>query len=293
MRDFRDAKAMAQTLRGSLSVKGVLISHSEGLELVSKMLGVADWNTLSALLPAKPAKQEETGAPIEPYSCYPALPLKDFVPFPTTQFPLLIGREKTKLALHEAFTRQREVVLAVQKDQNVEEPRSRDIHDIGVLAQLLELEHLPEGSAGWWGWSVPNGTMKVILQAHRRVRICRFTSQGPALQAKIEDIPEAPVPDASQLIQNAIKHFERYTAARSISPLLWPPNLYQIRDPGHLADVISSRLNYLSMQDRQALLATIDAVQRLERVVAFMEQRLSSIKQWKDPFRRRTRPDED
>ena len=55
MRDFRDAKSMAQTLRESLTAKAVTISHSESLELVSKMLGVADWNTLSALLRPKGA----------------------------------------------------------------------------------------------------------------------------------------------------------------------------------------------------------------------------------------------
>ena len=52
MRDFRDAKTMAQTLRESLTTKAVNISHGESLELVSKMLGVADWNTLSAMLQA-------------------------------------------------------------------------------------------------------------------------------------------------------------------------------------------------------------------------------------------------
>ena len=52
MRDFRDAKAMAQTLRNSLTSKAVTISHSESLELVSKMFGAADWNTLSALIQA-------------------------------------------------------------------------------------------------------------------------------------------------------------------------------------------------------------------------------------------------
>ena len=47
MRDFRDAKAMAQTLRESLTTNAVTITHSESLELVSKMLGAADWNTCS------------------------------------------------------------------------------------------------------------------------------------------------------------------------------------------------------------------------------------------------------
>jgi hypothetical protein len=48
MRSYRDAKAMAQILRETLAIRTISISHSESLELVSKMLGFSDWNTLSA-----------------------------------------------------------------------------------------------------------------------------------------------------------------------------------------------------------------------------------------------------
>src|SRR5215475_2515006 len=85
MRDFHDAKAMAQTLRESLTAKAVTISHSESLELVSRMLGIADWNTLSAMLqadrrpaasrPASPVVRERIEA-----ARYPAVPIRDFVP---------------------------------------------------------------------------------------------------------------------------------------------------------------------------------------------------------------------
>ena len=50
MRDFRDAKAMARTLREALAAKGMTISNSEALELTAKMLGQRDWNTLSAAI---------------------------------------------------------------------------------------------------------------------------------------------------------------------------------------------------------------------------------------------------
>ena len=50
MRDFRDAKAMARSLREALAAKGVTISNSEALELTAKMLGQRDWNTLSAAI---------------------------------------------------------------------------------------------------------------------------------------------------------------------------------------------------------------------------------------------------
>jgi ribosomal protein S1 len=50
MRDFRDAKAMARTLREALAAKGVKISNSEALELAARMLGERDWNTLAAAI---------------------------------------------------------------------------------------------------------------------------------------------------------------------------------------------------------------------------------------------------
>ena len=52
MRDFRDAKAMARTLREALATKGVTISNSEALELAARMLGERDWNTLAAAIDA-------------------------------------------------------------------------------------------------------------------------------------------------------------------------------------------------------------------------------------------------
>jgi len=58
MRDFRDAKAMARTLREALAAKGVNISNSEALELVAKMLGERDWNTLAAAIDASRLREE-------------------------------------------------------------------------------------------------------------------------------------------------------------------------------------------------------------------------------------------
>ena len=127
MRDFRDAKTMAQTLRQSLTAKSVTVSHSESLELVSKMLGAADWNTLSALIrsgqreaaPAEAARPEQPGR-------YPAIPLRDLVPFPTATYPIFVGRPKTKRALDQAFAREREVVIAMQKDATLDDPTTDD-----------------------------------------------------------------------------------------------------------------------------------------------------------------------
>ena len=54
MRDFRDAKPMAQTLREALKAKSISITHSESLELIAKALGSHDWNELSSKIEAQP-----------------------------------------------------------------------------------------------------------------------------------------------------------------------------------------------------------------------------------------------
>jgi uncharacterized protein len=64
MRDFRDAKAMARTLRDLLTAKSVSLTHTESLELVAKMLGFHDWNELSAMIQSEGQPPEAKSATI-------------------------------------------------------------------------------------------------------------------------------------------------------------------------------------------------------------------------------------
>jgi ATP-dependent Lon protease len=254
MRDFRDAKSMAQTLRETLSHKTINISHSESLELVAKMLGLADWNTLSALLQAGRHEAATPAARLHSETTvYPAIPLRDLVPFPTAMYPVFVGREKTIQALNHAFERQREVVLAIQRESSVDEPGLEDVYEIGVLAQLVELEPLTDG------------TMKVLIRGNRRVMIRRFSKQTGAFEAEVADISEGPIPEAPDLVRRTIKQFEHYAAARDIRiPETWPP-LNQTRDPGRVADIVATHVK-MPLGDRYSLLATLDPMMRLERV---------------------------
>jgi hypothetical protein len=63
MRDFRDAKAMAQSVRAALAAKGLKITISESLELIAKAFGVPDWNTLSAEIKAAGSEPGQSRAP--------------------------------------------------------------------------------------------------------------------------------------------------------------------------------------------------------------------------------------
>jgi ATP-dependent Lon protease len=258
MRDFRDAKTMAQTLRESLSTKAVTISHSESLEFVSKMFGVADWNTLSAMLKADRPAADAPAVPGQGTAVYPAIPMRDLVPFPAAVVPLFIGRRKTMQALERAFERQREVVLAVQKDFATDDPTVDDIHEMGALATLLEVQRLPDD------------TMKALVQINRRVAIRRFIGETGTYQAEIADLNEGPIADAPELVQRAVARFKSYATGRDIRVTTWP-GFDGIGDPGRLADLISQHMS-LPLRDKQSLLEILDPVARLERVDALMAE---------------------
>ena len=105
MRDFRDAKAMAQTLREALKLKSISVSHSESLELVARTLGFHDWNVLSAAIQSSQpvsiqaklrAGSRSAGTVI------PVAPMRDVVLFPQLISPIFVGREKTRRAIESA-----------------------------------------------------------------------------------------------------------------------------------------------------------------------------------------------
>lgn len=67
MRDYRDAKTMAKSLREALAARTIEITHSEALEIVARQFGVETWNILSTKIEAKPAAsgpQFEQAVPI-------------------------------------------------------------------------------------------------------------------------------------------------------------------------------------------------------------------------------------
>jgi hypothetical protein len=61
MHSILDSKAMAKVLRQSLAMRGLNLSHSECLEIVAHQFGLADWNTLSAIILAATPKEKKYG----------------------------------------------------------------------------------------------------------------------------------------------------------------------------------------------------------------------------------------
>jgi ATP-dependent Lon protease len=170
---------------------------------------------------------------------------------------MFVGREKTMHALNQAFEGGREVVVAIQREASVDDPRFSDVYEIGILAQLLELETLGDG------------TLRVLTRGLRRVALRSFAAESVAYQAEVADVSEGVARDARDLIRRIYQRFQDYTAAHGILvPDIW---LFfdQTRDAGQVADIVATRMK-LPVSDKYELLATLDPMKRLERIEALL-----------------------
>ena len=101
-------------------------------------------------------------------SSYPVLPLREIVVFPHMIVPLFVGREKSVRALEEVMQDDKQILLSSQIDHTVDEPTSEGIYKVGVLANVLQLLKLPDG------------TVKVLVEGRARVRISELHGERAA-----------------------------------------------------------------------------------------------------------------
>ena len=265
MRDFRDAKAMAQTLRDQLKAKGVCLTHSDNLELVAKVLGFHDWNRLAAKIQSENQSlvtQAGTMVPVAAKPTIPAgtglpiVPLRDIVLFPNTVIPLFVGRDATKRALGDAMAGDRRILAVTQRCAADDAPTPDALYTVGVIASVIDLV------------SLGDGTMKLLVKALERTAIIHF-AEGEFLTADTAPIQESRGAEEEAFnLSRAV--LEKLQAHRNLDFLSWPyAYLSRIREPGVLADAIAPLLS-AEIDRKQELLETSDVVTRLEKVLALM-----------------------
>src|SRR3954471_23880677 len=195
----------------------------------------------------------------------PILPLRDIVVFPHQPVPLFVGREKSVRALEEAMRAEgKQILLATQKDKDDDDPAPDAIYDVGVVATVLQLLKLPDG------------TVKVLVEGRERARIAEFTSQTEFYEAEIAYVAEdgSGSAEAEALSRAVVEQFENYVKLNKKVPPEALAAIPQIDNPGELADRIASHLS-VKIVEKQQLLEIFNVVKRLEKVYALMEGEIS------------------
>ncbi len=197
---------------------------------------------------------------------YPVLPLRDIVVFPHMIVPLFVGREKSVRALEEVMREDKQILLSSQIDPTQDEPTPEGIYKAGVLANVLQLLKLPDG------------TVKVLVEGRARVRIVEFIDNDAYFEARAEGLTEMPGDRATveALLRSVAEEFERYAKIKKNVPEEALSAVSEARDPAKLADLVSGHLG-IEVGHKQELLETLDVAERLEKVYGLMQGEMSVL----------------
>ena len=202
---------------------------------------------------------------ISPQS-YPVLPLRDIVVFPHMIVPLFVGREKSVKALEEVMADDKQILLSSQIDPSVDDPATDGIYRIGVLANVLQLLKLPDG------------TVKVLVEGKARVKITEFLPNPAFFEARAEALSETPGDKDSveALLRGVSDEFERYAKVKKNIPEEALSAVSETREPARLADLVAGHLG-IDVAQKQDLLETLDVAVRLEKVYGQMQGEMSVL----------------
>lgn len=198
----------------------------------------------------------------------PVLPLRDVVVYPNMVIPLFVGREKSIKALEAAMMDAKQVFLVAQRKSAQDDPASSDLFEFGTLSSVLQLLKLPDG------------TVKVLVEGEQRAAVQNYVVGESYLSAdlkRIEEISDAfSAQEIEIMMRSLMSQFEQYIKLNKKLPPEILGSLAGIEEPGRLADTISAHLT-LKVDDKQALLESLDVGVRLERLMAAIENEIDLL----------------
>jgi len=196
----------------------------------------------------------------------PLLPLRDIVVFPSMVIPLFVGRDKSITALNEVMKNEKKIILVTQKNSEVDDPKEDDIFKYGCESNILQLLKLPDG------------TVKVLVEGIKRVKITKFIDDDKFINCSYENIADQIIKDEDlmPLAMTAVRRLEKLTSINKKISSETINNIKQLKDSSKICDHIASHLNMLIVE-KQQIFETFDVKKRLSAVIKVMENEASII----------------
>jgi len=196
----------------------------------------------------------------------PLLPLRDIVIFPSMVIPLFVGRDKSISSLNEVMKNNKKIILVTQKNSEVDDPKKTDVFTYGCESNILQLLKLPDG------------TVKVLVEGFKRVKIIDFKDDEKFITCTYEYQNDviAPDEDLMPLAMIAVRRLEKLTSINKKISVETINNIKQLKDPTKIVDNIASHLNS-TMSEKQQIFETVDVKKRLNGVIKIMENETSII----------------
>ncbi len=195
----------------------------------------------------------------------PMMAVRDVVVFNYMIIPLFVGRPSSVDAVNAAQEGDKLLMLVTQKDATRDSPEPEDLYDVGMVCMVMRTLKLPDGR------------LKVLVQAVSKAKIKKYVSTDPHFQVKIELLPEIEVEEVSvdveAMMRTVREQTEKIMSLRGILSADLMMIINNIEEPGRLADLVGSNLR-LKITESQAILQELDPIKRLTLVNELLTKEL-------------------
>jgi ATP-dependent Lon protease len=197
----------------------------------------------------------------------PVLPLRDTVTFPETLVPLAVGQERSMALINDALGGDRMIAMVASREPELEAPGPEALYDVGVVGVVARM------------LKVPDGTLRILVQATQRIRVSGFAQTEPYLVAQVEELPDistTETPELLALVRNVQATFTNIVEQVPYLPEELHVAVANLDDPGALSHLIAGALR-LRTDEKQALLEERDVAKRLRRLSEMLARELEVV----------------
>ena len=200
------------------------------------------------------------------YGSLALLPLRDVVVYPHMVLPLFVGRAKSIAALDAAIEHDQPVFLLAQRNPNDEEPGVNDLHEMGTIANVLQVLKLPDG------------TVKVLVEGINRAKAVKVEESDEYFSAQVEVVAdEVPKSSDMEALKRALlNEFDQFARLNKKIPAEVVSTIQGIDDHSRLVDTIAAHLQ-LKLEFRQAILDIANVAERMEFLLGQLEAELDIL----------------
>ncbi|KUJ75244.1 DNA-binding protein [Thiomicrospira sp. XS5] len=194
------------------------------------------------------------------------LALRDVVVFPGMVVPLFVGRPKSMNALNAAMKEDKQIFLITQQNATEETPTIDNLYRIGVMANILQLLKLPDG------------TLKVLVEGVKRFELLELNNEESFLTGDIQQVPsdETLDNDGVVLVRTIQERFQDYADLKKKIPSEVQKSIQKTTEPNRLVDTISANLK-LGIEEKQQLLEILSINDRLEHILSTIETEIDLL----------------
>jgi ATP-dependent Lon protease len=210
--------------------------------------------------------EEEDGVEEPVENVMPILPLKETVVFPDSMIPLAIGQERSIRLVDEAVANDRPIALVTSREGDDEAQSADDLYSVGTAALIHKMIR------------VPDGTLRILVQGLRRVRLTRIVQDDPYLVGEFEEQPDVITreKEIAALARNVETLFSRIIALVPYLPDELQLAATNAEDPSALANLIATTMR-LKTSEKQELLEEADVEARLRRLTVILNRELELL----------------